>query len=110
MKNLNGLLETIKAAVNALDNFELTECDEFVNNYYNESLNEGHDDEFGKTYAERMKENDNVMYRTGLNDYADSFNRDNEHYNLGDYIDLLTELDEAIEALKDAASDEYGSV
>jgi hypothetical protein len=57
-----------------------------------------------------MHENDNVMYRTGLNDYADSVNRDNDYTQYDDYIDLLTELDEAIEALKDAASDEYGSV
>jgi hypothetical protein len=99
----------ITTAIGALESFEVTECEEFVKNYFEEMLNEDHEDMFGGTYPENMKENDPVMYQQALTVYADVFVTNKDHRQLGDYIDLLEEVDSCIENLQEYISDTYGS-
>ena len=97
----------INTAIRNLENFELTENEEFIE-IYHDFLNEC-EPEFEKygDYAEYLKENDNTAYRVGMNDYADSFIRDDNHKQLDEYTDLVEELEEALEDYKQAIMDEW---
>lgn len=82
-----------------LDNYEI-DPDEVEDNY-KDCLNEMHEMPNGWDYADVLERMDPVMYRCGLNDYADSF--DKEEFQ--DYKELQEEFEE-FDNINDQVNDE----
>lgn len=82
-----------------LDNYEIDpDC---IKDNYKECLNEMHEMPNGWDYADVLEQMDPIMYRCGLNDYADSF--DKEEFQ--DYKELQEEFEE-FDNINDHLNDE----
>lgn len=82
-----------------LDNYEIDP--DLVEDNYKDCLNEMHEMPNGWDYADVLERMDPVMYRCGLNDYADSF--DKEEFQ--DYKELQEEFEE-FDNINDHLNDE----
>ena len=82
-----------------LDNYEI-DPDEVEDNY-KYCLNEMHEMPNGWAYSDVLEQMDPIMYRCGLNDYADSF--DKEEFQ--DYKELQEEFEE-FDNINDHLNDE----
>ena len=82
-----------------LDNYEIDpDC---IEDNYKECLNEMHEMPNGWDYADVLEQMDPIMYRCGLNDYADGF--DKEEFQ--DYKELQEEFEE-FDNINDQLNDE----
>ena len=82
-----------------LDNYEIDP--DSVEDSYKDCLNEMHELPNGWDYADVLERMDPIMYRCGLNDYADSF--DKEEFE--DYKELQEEFEE-LDNINDQLNDE----
>lgn len=82
-----------------LDNYEIDP--DLVEDNYKDCLNEMHEMPNGWDYADVLEQMDPIMYRCGLNDYADGF--DKEEFQ--DYKELQEEFEE-FDNINDHLNDE----
>lgn len=82
-----------------LDNYEIDP--DSVEESYKDCLNEMEEMPNGWDYSDVLERMDPIMYRCGLNDYADSFDKEEQ----GDYKELLEEYEE-FDNINDQLNDE----
>ena len=94
--NNNNLINA-KAALKAMINDPMAHFKDVITYDYDTMLNEHYEDRLdaidflcGENASDLMQKHDPVMYRCGLNDFADSF----DITNLDEYIDLESEIEE----------------
>ena len=92
-------LASLEVKREELDNYEI-DPDSLEENY-KDWLNEMEEMPNGWDYADVLESMDPVMYRCGLNDYADSFDKEEQ----GDYKELLEEYEE-FDNINDQLNDE----
>ena len=92
-------LAALEVKKEELDNYEIDP--DLVEDNYKDCLNEMYELPNGWDYADVLERMDPVMYRCGLNDYADSF--DKEEFQ--DYKELQEEFEE-FDNINDQLNDE----
>lgn len=92
-------LAVLEVKKEELDNYEIDP--DLVEDNYKDCLNEMHEMPNGWDYADVLEQMDPIMYRCGLNDYADSF--DKEEFQ--DYKELQEEFEE-FDNINDHLNDE----
>lgn len=92
-------LASLEVKKEELDNYEIDpDC---IEDNYKDCLNDTHEMPNGWDYADVLERMDPIMYRCGLNDYADSF--DKEEFE--DYKELQEEFEE-FDNINDQLNDE----
>lgn len=92
-------LAALEVKKEELDNYEIDP--DLVEDNYKDCLNEMHEMPNGWDYADVLEMMDPVMYRCGLNDYADSFEKEE----FQDYKELQEEFEE-FDNINDQLNDE----
>ena len=97
-EEIDEMKEYIDAKQNEIDSFDRSEY--YTEEQYEEVLNElfGDVDVCGSTFnaGSLLKDNDNIAFRTGMNDHVDSMNNDD----FEEYKELLEDL-EVLDCQKD---------
>ena len=83
-----ALVEQLNAKKQEMDDYEIDP--ESIEDSYKDCLNETHEMPNGWDYADVLERMDPIMYRCGLNDYADSFDKEESE----DYKELQEEFEE----------------
>lgn len=93
----NDHLINAKAALKSMTNDPLSHFEDVITSDYEVMLNEHYEDHLdaidflcGEYASDLMQKHDPIMFRCGLNDFADSF----DITNLDEYIDLESEIEE----------------
>jgi len=81
-------LASLEVKKEELDNYEIDP--DLVEDNYKDCLNEMYELPNGWDYSDVLERMDPIMYRCGLNDYADSFDKEEQD----DYKELLEEYEE----------------
>lgn len=92
-------LASLEVKKQEMDDYEIDP--DYVEDNYKDCLNEMHEMPNGWDYSDVLERMDPVMYRCGLNDYADSF--DKEEFQ--DYKELQEEFEE-FDNINDQLNDE----
>jgi hypothetical protein len=90
--------------IDKIEGFELSECDEAISKY-DDMLDECVPDNLSglPSYAEHLKETDNIMYMTGFNEYIDGLDSND----FSEYTDLIDELDITFDQLREDVMGDY---
>lgn len=93
----NDHLINAKAALKSMTNDPLSHFEDVITSAYETMLNEHYEDHLdaidflsGECASDLMQKHDPVMFRYGLNDFADSF----DITSLDEYVDLESEIEE----------------
>lgn len=92
-------LAALEVKKEELDNYEIDP--DSLEESYKEALNESYEMPNGWDYADVLERMDPIMYRCGLNDYADSFEKEE----FQDYKELQEEFEE-FDNINDHLNDE----
>ena len=92
-------LASLEVKQQELDDYEIDP--DSIEDSYKDCLNEMHEMPNGWDYADVLERMDPIMYRCGLNDYADSFDKEEQV----DYKELLEEYEE-FDNINDQLNDE----
>lgn len=92
-------LAALEVKKQEMDDYEI-DPDSLEDNY-KDCLNETYELPNGWDYSDVLERMDPIMYRCGLNDYADSFDKEEQ----GDYKELLEEYEE-FDNINDQLNDE----
>ena len=92
-------LASLEVKKQEMDDYEIDP--DSIEDSYKEALDESYEIPNGWSYSDVLERMDPIMYRCGLNDYADSFDKEEQ----GDYKELLEEYEE-FDNINDQLNDE----